>query len=149
MTVEANEKTDIKALELLFPIGHLALRSGFASGCGAFEMRFACTVSTKAIALCAAAIAPGDRADRANYLFYRRDDAILGMHESEHFAGHFFDNIVVRQFRGQEGDVPIEPRAHGLKASILELQEAGAFEEAMTSQEAVAAIDGVISEVGC
>ena len=88
------------------------------------------------------------RTASANYLFCMCDDAILGMYESEHFAGKFFDNIVLRQFRGEQGDVTLQLGAHGLEAAIFELQEACALDEPVTNQEAVAAIDGVIGEIG-
>ena len=88
------------------------------------------------------------RTNSANYLFCMRDDAVIGMNKSEHFACKFFDNIVLRQFWGQQGDITLQLGAHDLEAAIFELEEACALDEPVSNQEAVAAIDGVIGEVG-
>lgn len=71
------------------------------------------------------------------------------MDEAEHFAGEFVDDIVLRQFRGQQCDIALELGAHGLEATRFELEEAGALQEAIASDEAVTAIDRMIGKIRC
>ena len=76
------------------------------------------------------------------------DELIFGVHIAEHIAGDFFDEIGIGKFRRQQRNVALKLASDGLEALDLKLQQAGAFDQLITSREAVPAMKRMIGEVG-
>ena len=77
-----------------------------------------------------------------------RHDNVVGTNVTEHVARDFFNHVGIGLIRGEERDIPLELRAHGLEALDLEIQERGSFDQLITSFEAVAAMKRMKSKVG-
>ena len=75
------------------------------------------------------------------------NELILGVHVAQHIAGNLFDEIGMGEFGRQERDIALEFAADGLEALDLKLQQAGAFDQLITSREAVPAMKRMIGEV--
>lgn len=76
------------------------------------------------------------------------ENTIVRIGKAQHVPGDLLDEVGVGPVGGEERDVALELRAHGLETADLKVQYLGPLHQTRTRLEAVTPIDCVMDEVG-
>lgn len=77
-----------------------------------------------------------------------RHDPITGIYVAEDIARNLFDEIGIGQFRCQQGHIVLQLRADRVQTFDLKIQKCRALLQLGAGLEAVAAVAGMIGEIG-
>ena len=78
-----------------------------------------------------------------------QQNMVVGIGETKHITRYVFNEIRIGCVWCQKRHVSREFGPYGLKADDLEVQQIGLLHQIITCLEAVAAIYGMMSKVGC
>lgn len=79
---------------------------------------------------------------------FRRNDRVVAPHVAEHIARDFLDQVGVRDLWREKRDVVPKLGADGFQAPDFEIKKSRALDQAIAGLEPMAAITGMIDEIG-